>query len=394
MGVCTMSAVKRSDRRGPRSDTVAAEPEIPEHPDTAPGRLPAPPVDDMVRPLADAGLDDRIIWSVVEAAPDGIVMADLDGKILLVNQRTEELFGYDRGELLGKSVEILLPEALRTAHQTHRAKYAQGPRTRAMGAGIDLLGRRRDGTEFPVEISLSPITSAGGTAVIATVRDITDRLAGEEENRRIRHTLAVTEDRERIARDLHDTVIQRLFAAGMALQGTAARVDDGEARERIERTVDELDATIKEIRTAIFALQAPPDGGPGLRGEMIRLANELRPTLGFSPRLQFDGAIEAIDPRIAEHLLPVLREALTNIARHASASEARIVIEVDEEVRLSVLDDGVGIPDAVVGGNGMGNLTARAEQMGGSCWVSRRDTGGTRVDWRVPAVPAAVPPAS
>jgi PAS domain S-box-containing protein len=342
-------------------------------------------VDDLVRPLADAGLDDRVIWDVVEAAPDGIVMADRDGKVLLVNQRTEELFGYDRGELLGKSVDVLLPEGLRSAHAAHRSGYAANPRTRSMGAGIELLGRRRDGSEFPVEISLSPVSGSGATAVIATVRDVTDRLAVEAENRRIRHQLLVTEDRERIARDLHDTVIQRLFAAGMTLQGAAARVDDTEVRARVERAVDELDTTIREIRSAIFALQAPPDGGPGLRGELVRLTNELRPALGFSPRLQFDGAVETIEPAIAENLLPVLREALSNVARHADASEVRVVVEVGDDVRLQVLDDGVGIPDSVVGGNGMGNLNARAEQLGGRCHARRRDGGGTVLEWWVPA---------
>ena len=341
----------------------------------------------MVRPLADAGLDDRIIWGVVEAAPDGIVMADLDGKVLLVNQRTEELFGYDRGELLGKSVDLLLPEALRDEHHAHRADYAVGPRTRSMGAGLDLLGRRRDGSEFPVEISLSPVGSAEGAAVIATVRDITDRLVAEEENRRMRHTLAVTEDRERIARDLHDTVIQRLFAAGMTLQGAAARLEDPEAKVRVERAVDELDATIKEIRTAIFALQAPADGGPGIRGDLVRLTDELRPALGFSPRLQFDGAVEGIHPLIAENLAPVLREALSNVARHAGSSEVRVIVEVGDDVCLTVLDDGVGIPDSVVGGNGLANLTARAEGLGGSCHARRGDTGGSVIQWRVPAAP-------
>jgi PAS domain S-box-containing protein len=341
--------------------------------------------DGLTRPLTDAGLDDGVVWGIVEAAPDGIVMTDGQGQIILVNQRTEELFGYDRGELLGKSVETLLPDDLRAAHRGRREGYAHGPRTRAMGAGLDLRARRRDGSEFPVEISLSPLGTGGTLRVIAIVRDISERRAAEAETRRIRHTLAVTEDRERIARDLHDTVIQRLFAAGMSLQGTAARIDDPEARARLERAVDELDTTIREIRTAIFALQAPADGGPGLRGDIVRLTSELRPTLGFSPRVQFDGAVEGVDPAIADQLLPVLREALTNVARHAGASLVRVSVAVGAEVVLRVLDDGVGVPPDVVGGNGLGNLRARAEGLGGTCAVRPRPEGGTEVDWRVPA---------
>jgi two-component system sensor histidine kinase DevS len=346
----------------------------------------SPAVDALVRPLADAGLDDRVIWQVVEAAPDGIVMTDLSGNILLVNQRTEAMFGYDRGELLGASVDVLLPEALRSSHAELRAGYAANPRTRSMAAGSELRGRRSDGSEFPVEISLSPVDGAGTAAVIATVRDVTERVEVELENRRIRHQLVVTEDRERIARDLHDTVIQRLFAAGMALQGAAARIEEPESRTRVERAVDELDTTIKEIRTAIFALQAPPDGGPGLRGELVRLTNELRPVLGFSPRLQFDGAVEGVAPSVAEHLVPVLREALTNVARHAGASEVRVVVRIDgSAVTLLVLDDGVGVPADVVGGNGLANLVARAECLGGSCRIDRREGGGSALAWSVPA---------
>jgi PAS domain S-box-containing protein len=365
----------------------------PEPTSTDPSQRDAPTaagsLDELVRPLADAGLDDRAIWNVIEAAPDAIVLADGQGRILLVNQRTEEMFGYDRGELLGRSVDELLPSHLRGTHGRHREAYAADPRTRPMGAGLDLLGQRRDGVEIPVEISLSPIGPGGTGAVVAIIRDISDRLAAEEEHRRIRHALLVTEDRERIARDLHDTVIQRLFAAGMALQGTAARIDDDEARARIERAVDELDTTIKEIRTAIFALQAPPDGGPGLRGELVRVANEARSSLGTSPRLQFDGPVESIDHQISAHLVPVLREALANVARHAGAAEVRVIVQVDDEVHLVVLDDGVGVPDSVHGGNGLANLTARAEQLGGACRVSRREDGGTRVDWHVPATVSA-----
>lgn len=365
---------------------AAPDPDVPRAPSPDQRTHPAPDrVDDLVRPLADAGLDDRVIWSVVEAAPDGIVMADLSGKVLLVNQRTEELFGYDRGELLGRSVDLLLPEALRDLHRSRRESFAEEPRTRAMGAGLELLGRRRDGSEFPVEISLSPVVGAGPTAVIATVRDMTDRLVIEMENRAIRHQLVRTEDRERIARDLHDTVIQRLFAAGMTLQGAAARVTDPDARTRVERAVDELDATIKEIRTAIFALQAPSDGGPGRRGDLVRVVNELQPVLGFSPRLQFEGAIEAIHPTIAENLVPVLREALSNVARHAQASSVRVVVDAHEQVTLTVADDGVGVPDSVVGGNGLANLTARAERLGGSCVARRGDGGGSVLEWSVPA---------
>ena len=146
-------------------------------------------------------------------------MIDGSGAIVLVNRQTEELFGYDRADLLGQSVEILLPERYREVHTAHRAHYQVEPRTRPMGAGLSLLGRKRDGTEFPIEISLSPLVVGGAHGAIAMVRDITDRLESERLLHEAAEALQLLEDRERIARDLHDLVIQRLFAAGHGAAG-------------------------------------------------------------------------------------------------------------------------------------------------------------------------------
>jgi PAS domain S-box-containing protein len=109
-----------------------------------------------LRPLSDIGLSDELVWGLFDAAPDGIVMIDESGRIVLVNRQVEDLFGYDRSELLGRTVEELLPEGLRQVHKAHRTRYRAEPRTRAMGSDLMLLGRRKDGAEFPVEISLSP----------------------------------------------------------------------------------------------------------------------------------------------------------------------------------------------------------------------------------------------
>jgi len=147
-----------------------------------------------LRPLADLGLRDDIVWSLVDAAPDGIVMADEGGNILLVNRQTETQFGYDRGELLGRSVDDLLPERFRQVHRAHRTRYRAEPRMRPMGAGISLFGRRKDGTEFPLEISLSPLRVDDRLMVVAAVRDITDRVAIEAEAERVGKLLDATHD--------------------------------------------------------------------------------------------------------------------------------------------------------------------------------------------------------
>src|SRR5688572_8873062 len=147
-----------------------------------------------LRPLSDAGLDDQAVWGLVDSAPDGIVLVDEAGKILLVNRQTEELFGYDRVELLGRSVDLLLPERFRQVHRAHRTRYRVEPRTRSMGAGLSFFGRRADGTEFPIEISLSPLRTQAGLRVVATVRDITERIGIEADAKRIREVLDATRD--------------------------------------------------------------------------------------------------------------------------------------------------------------------------------------------------------
>ena len=208
------------------------------------------------------GLGDERLAAFVEAMPDGVVVTDTGGTIRLLNRRLEELFGWTRTDLVGQPVEQLLPPAARRQHVRHRGDYAAAPSTRPMGAGLELEGLRRDGSSFPVEISLSPMPTAGSTLVIASVRDVTDRRAVEERALVAERELAQLEDRERIARELHDTVIQRLFATGMALQSMASQLPP-EQEQRLEQAVDDLDETIREVRTAIFGLRSHLDWAGG-----------------------------------------------------------------------------------------------------------------------------------
>jgi signal transduction histidine kinase len=198
--------------------------------------------------------------------------------------------------------------------------------------------------------------------------------------------LSVLDDRDRIARDLHDRVIQRIFAIGMTLQG-ATRLDEvAPILERVNKAVDDLDATITEIRTAIFEL----DSGirRGLRHGVIELAGELAPILGSRPEVTFFGPVDSGVPQdVADHLLAVLREALMNAGKHAQASNFSVIVSVADEVTIEVVDDGVGISSPVVGGAGLGlaNLRSRAEGLGGTLEIGNPQGGGTRVIWRVPA---------
>ena len=202
------------------------------------------------------------------------------------------------------------------------------------------------------------------------------------------HELALVEDRERIARDLHDTVIQRLFATGMSLQGAARLMDSdpAAARHRVDSAVDDLDVTVKHIRTAIFELEHERIDDDGLRQELLALVRETASSLGFEPRVLLDGPLDTgVDNRVAAELLATLQEALSNVSRHAQASRVDVEVCVDDDVCLRVIDDGIGPPgEASPRGNGLLNMSARAERLGGTLTLRPGQDGGTVVEWRVP----------
>jgi signal transduction histidine kinase len=206
--------------------------------------------------------------------------------------------------------------------------------------------------------------------------------------------LALAEDRARIARDLHDTVIQRLFATGLSLQGAAALVttDPTEAARRLDAAVDDLDDTVKQIRSSIFSLATAAAGpaGPapaGVRTRVLDLAGDAAPALGFEPTVVFDGPVDTATPRaVAEDLEATAREALANVARHAAAHHVEVRVTVrDGALVLAVTDDGTGPPPpGHPRGHGLDNMTQRAARHHGTFQLRAGPTGGTQALWRVP----------
>jgi PAS domain S-box-containing protein len=634
-------------------------------------------------PLADLLLDPTVLGSILEAVPDGLVITEDDGLIVLVNQRLEELFGYDRGELLGRKVEMLLPENVRSAHRSHRLHYGVDPAVRYMGSGLRLSGRHRDGHEFPVEVALSPLasTDAPNARVIATVRDvseqrglteslraseerfraafdqapvpmavtalenptrreiveanqaladllgysredligrafadlthpddreadesaasamldgsapgrlvrekryraadgrivwaelnatcltdrhgrtavslshifdITDRKAVESErsrherfldalatvttellgdldegdasdvvahharalldadlativelahedeihvlgvdgshadawrgtsrpsrnaplstevirrripivlelpevardmtthdteltapfgpilsaplgdhqtnmalvalratgrvpfdeddlavatqfaeqvavamelarSRRAQKQLQLFEERERIARDLHDRVIQTLFATGMSLQAGISAVHEPIAHERMTRAVDDIDSAIKELRSAIFTLNHSFTKPDALRRELTRIVDRAADVLGFRPQLAFRGDPLELSAEQTDDVMATLNEALSNIARHAHASRCDITVDsTTTSLVLELKDDGVGVDPDRPRGNGLDNMANRAVRHGGNCDIVANPCGGTILRWHIP----------
>ncbi|MFD4511769.1 GAF domain-containing sensor histidine kinase, partial [Streptomyces sp. NPDC058457] len=222
--------------------------------------------------------------------------------------------------------------------------------------GVVLLARE-------VGQPLFTVKETGPLQVFAAQAGIAMELA---ERRRDAEEIAVLKDRDRIARDLHDLAIQRLFATGMTLQSAGRFIEHSEASERVLRAVDDLDETIKIIRSTIFGLRAREGGaGTGLRARAVRVAGEAASALGFAPSVRMEGLIDTDVPKeVADHAVAVLSEALTNIARHAHADRAEIVLATDgRELVLTVRDNGVGIPPDGRR-SGLRNMAERAAELG------------------------------
>jgi GAF domain-containing protein len=247
--------------------------------------------------------------------------------------------------------------------------------------GVLTVGRLHGGAAFPpayAEVVSGFATQAGVALELAARRADAERLS-------------LFEDRDRIARDLHDLVIQRLYATGMSLEGTMPMITRAEVKSRVSNAVDAMDDTIKDIRATIFALQARDhaDAQPGIGAAIMGVVEEMTPMLGFSPSLRLGpGLREQVAGEAAEQALAALREALSNAARHAQATRVDVTVDVSAEGMLSVqvTDDGVGIPD---GGrrSGLGNLATRAGKLGGELRLGpadeHADPPGTRLDWRI-----------
>lgn len=195
--------------------------------------------------------------------------------------------------------------------------------------------------------------------------------------------VAILEDRDRIAQDLHDHVIQRLFAAGMRVQSVLPLVEDDTAQNKLDAVITDLDETVKDVRRAIFDLH---QGGVALAlaRTLEQLAQQAGDALGFMPTIAVAGDYWTLDDALVSDILAVVREGLSNAARHADAKAVRVALDVDDDVRLKITDDGVGLPDVVERRSGLAHLVARAERWGGTCSVRRRPRGGTAVEWCVP----------
>lgn len=295
---------------------------------------------------------------------------------------------------LGRSVEELRDQPLATIVSEEDAPLVEGLLAGpATGSSTPTMARLI-GAEGPLwaEISTAPLDEDDDEGVLLQFQDVTARVHAESERDRHRKALDLMAERERIARDLHDRVIQRLFATGMRLQAIAPLTEQRVAA-RVDETVDELDGTIAELRAMIFRLG---EATPVEFADRVRRSVLTRAALfGLEADIEIEPGIEP-DEETTDHLLAVLGEALTNVGRHADATQVAVSVTLEgPDLALDVSDDGVGLPADPPAGHGIDNIMSRASQLGGRCVIEPGPDVGTRLRWTVPfGSPGPAPPAS
>ena len=244
-------------------------------------------------------------------------------------------------------------------------------------------GETISGVLLTVRLPGSPGFNEHELQLVSTFADQAALALQRAENQLAQREVEVLEDRDRIARDLHDHVIQRLFAIGLGMQSTHRREKSPQQAARLTDHIDQLHDVIQEIRTAIFDLQTGPAETPRLRSILHELISELTAEAPLRTMVRMSGPLDVVPADLAQHAQAVVREAVSNAVRHSHASDLTITVSVDDDLVIDVTDNGVGLPDTVAR-SGLHNLTQRAASAGGSCTIGRPADGGTRVVWTAP----------
>jgi PAS domain S-box-containing protein len=332
----------------------------------------------------DEQAEAREVGRVLDGTPDTVLIFDrVTLRFSYVNQGGIEQLGYRRDELLSMTALHIQPGVTDVEFRAVLGGLSPGE-----ACTYPTVYRRKDGTDISMEVLLQhPYASLmGGSAGMVSIgRDLTHRSETEQLFQTAEREAAVMEDRQRIARDLHDRVIQRLFAAGLGIEAFRGRVRDPLFSERLAHVVDELDCTIRELRSLIFELTFT-SSTPSLRAMVIDVCTDERTALGFDPTIHFDGPVDTLGDSLGDHLVAVLREALSNVARHAHATRVQVTVAAAGNLTLRVEDNGSGpAADAWYrGGNGLATMLARAEKLDGSCDLTRASPTGGALEWQVP----------
>lgn len=332
-------------------------------------------------------LTDDTFRGLLDSAPDGMLVVGPDGRIVVANSQMEELFGYEREELIGQRPELLVADQFRSVHLAHRARYEGHPTLRTMGSGLSLRGRRKDGSDFPVEISLSPRATSDGTLIVAAVRDISERQRLEAERSALIEAARARNERERIAMDLHDGIIQSIFGVGLGLEIAADEASGTAVEPLIEKAVDQLNDVIRDIRAYIFELRPMAYDG-NLTDSLHQLAGAFRASSPITIDLELDADLVGLDDAVALAMFQIVQETLANARKHSQAKHVRLAVQSTEDsIVARVADDGMGF-DATTERDekhrGLRNLASRANSLGGRLEIDSAPGRGTTISLFVP----------
>jgi len=339
----------------------------------------------------------------VESSPNAIILVDQQGRIAMLNSQTEKSFGYDRAELLGITIEKLVPKRLGGEHVRHRGSFYASPQIRQMGERRELFARRKDGSEFPVDISLMPIETRAGPLIMARITDITERKQAEaelrESNERLHeltNRLSEVEETERrsLARELHDRVGQTLTALNINLNIIKSQLpyDSAEASvDRIDDSIQLVEEIVARVRDVMADLNPPVLADYGLAAALHAYADLFAWRSEIPIRVEESGKTES---RLASHIEAILfrvaQEALTNVARHAEAKHVTVKLNVAANTtKLIIQDDGRGFDSLAVNptgesGWGLRILQERVEAVGGTFNVASRSGHGAKLTVELP----------
>jgi PAS domain S-box-containing protein len=335
--------------------------------------------------------------ALFEAAAQAILVVDQSGRIVMANPATERMLGYRQSELIGKSIELLVPEKLRGGHVAYRDGYFGHPQTRAMGFGRDLQARKKDGSVLDVEIGLSYLRSGQETLGVAFVSDISKRKADEraihqqrEELRTLAGRLMTAQDdeRRRIARDLHDDLSQKLAYLAMDLGKLASKPTSKEMLDHLRGLQNRARDAAETVRHISHQLHPSILDDIGLEAALEQYSEEFEERSGIRTHFSSRDVPDSLPREVASSMYHIFQESLRNVSKHSEAETVYVTLDFTGGVlRLTIKDEGVGLPENRLktgGGIGMVGMRERAHLVNGTVSIESQVGEGTEVTVAVP----------